>query len=268
MLAFLLIGISILGFKYYRLHDEFSAFKALHEQSVTLTTQMLDIKSSLATIDRTLNQLNKFSSKLKVIARIKNSMTGEKLVQKSKNKKASIPELIPHEPPTSMGLEKIKRKVKDLQSEAQTQERYLAELDDFFGQNETLLASVPSISPVWGRITSKFGFRKTPFGQWKMHEGVDLGANFGSRVVAPADGLVEYVGYSNGYGRHIVLDHGFGVKTIFAHASSLLVKAGQFVKRGSKIALVGRTGHTRGVHLHYEVRLDNVPLDPSDFMFN
>jgi len=71
VLAFLLIGISILGFKYYRLHDEFSAFKALHEQSVTLTTQMLDIKSSLATIDRTLNQLNKFSSKLKVIARIK-----------------------------------------------------------------------------------------------------------------------------------------------------------------------------------------------------
>ncbi|MBI2646489.1 MAG: M23 family metallopeptidase [Deltaproteobacteria bacterium] len=251
----LVIAFGILGFRYFKLHQEFKAYQSFYGQSVAMGEQILEIKSTLSALDQTLNQITKFSSKLKVIARIKKSVEGKKIAEKRKKQDPSPPD-----------LEKINLKAKDLRSEAQTQATYLAELVEFFNENETLLTSVPSVKPAQGYVTSRFGFRRAPAGSWQMHKGIDIAANYGTKVVAPADGLVEVVGYSPGYGRHVVLDHGYGVKTIFAHASKTLVKAGQLIKRGTKIALVGRSGHVRGVHLHYEIRVDNVPVDPSDFI--
>ncbi len=253
--ALFFIAFGILGFRYVKLHQEFKSYQALYGQSVAMGEQILEIKDTLSSLDQTLNQITKFSSKLKVIARIKKSFEGKKMAAKRKKQDQSPPD-----------IEKINLKAKDLRSEAQTQAKYLAELYEFFNENETLLTSVPSVKPAQGTMTSRFGFRRAPAGSWQMHQGVDIAAYYGTKVVAPADGLVEAVGYSPGYGRHVVLDHGYGVKTIFAHASKTLVKPGQLIKRGARIALVGRSGHTRGVHLHYEVRVDGVSVDPSDFM--
>ena len=253
--ALLFIAFGILGFRYFKLHQEFEAYQALYGQSVTLGEQILEIKDTLSSLDQTLNQITKFSSKLKVIARIKKSFEGKKVAEKRRKQEKVSPD-----------VEKMNLKARDLRSEAQTQAAYLAELDEFFSENETLLASVPSIKPAQGYVTSRFGFRRSPAGSWQMHKGIDVAANYGTKVIAPADGFVEVVGYSSGYGRHIVLDHGYGVKTIFAHTSKTLVRPGQLVKQGTRIALVGRSGHARGVHLHYEVRVDGVPVDPSDFM--
>lgn len=252
----LVIAFGILGFRYFKLHQEFENYQTLYGQSVAMAEHILEIKNTLSAMDQTLNQITKFSSKLKVIARIKKSVEGKKIAEKRKKQEIQEP----------LNIEKMNLKAKDLQSEAQTQATYLAELDEFFHENETLLASVPSMKPAQGYVTSRFGFRRAPVGSWQMHKGIDIAANYGTKVVAPADGFVEAVGYSPGYGRHIVLDHGYGVKTIFAHTSQTLVKFGQLIKRGTRIALVGRSGHTRGVHLHYEVRVDGVPVDPSDFM--
>ncbi|MBI3018958.1 MAG: peptidoglycan DD-metalloendopeptidase family protein [Deltaproteobacteria bacterium] len=254
--ALLFIAFGILGFRYLKLRQEFEAYHVLYGQSVAMGEQISEIKNTLSTLDQTLNQITKFSSKLKVIARIKKSVEGKKMAEKRKKQELQNPP----------DLEKMNLKAKDLRSEAQTQAAYLAELVEFFNENETLLTSVPSVKPAQGYVTSRFGFRRAPTGSWQMHKGVDIAANYGTKVMAPADGFVEAVGYSPGYGRHIVLDHGYGVKTVFAHASQTLVKAGQFIKRGTRVALVGRSGHVRGVHLHYEVRVDGVPVDPSDFM--
>lgn len=254
--ALLVIAFGIFGFRYFKLHQEFEAYQSLYGQSVAMVEQISEIKSTLSALDQTLSQITKFSSKLKVIARIKKSVEGKKMAEKRKKQELQ-------DPPN---LEKMNLKAKDLRSEAQTQAMYLAELVEFFNENETLLTSVPSLKPAPGTVTSRFGFRRAPAGSWQMHKGVDIAAYYGTRVLAPADGLVEAVGYSSGYGRHIVLDHGYGVKTIFAHTSQTLVRAGQLVRRGTRIALVGRSGHARGVHLHYEVRVDGVPVDPSDFI--
>lgn len=265
MVCFLLFSsLSIVSYQYVRLVQDFKQFKWLHGKSVYLMMKADQIEHSLASIDQTLNRINQFSGKLKVIARVKDALEGTHLAKDKKktNKKVSkVKELNEQE------LEKIQKKVNDLRSEAEIQEEYISDLSGFFEENKTLLASVPSRKPSEGYITSRFGFRKTPLGQWRMHKGVDLAANYGTKIVSPADGLVEDAGYSPGYGRYVVLDHGFGIKTLFAHASKLMVKAGEFVKQGTKIAQVGRSGHARGVHLHYEVRLDDVPLDPIDFIF-
>src|SRR3989338_3736600 len=139
--------------KKIKFYQEFKAYQSLYGQSVAMGEQILEIKSTLSALDQTLNQITKFSSKLKVIARIKKSVEGKKMAEKRKKQDQSPPD-----------LEKINLKAKDLRSEAQTQARYLAELVEFFNENETLLTSVPSVKPAQGYVTSRFGFRRAPAG--------------------------------------------------------------------------------------------------------
>lgn len=110
-------------------------------------------------------------------------------------------------------------------------------------------------------ITSKFGPR------WGgMHYGVDLGASMGSNIYAADEGTVYYAAYNGGYGNLVKIDHGNGMQTYYAHCSKLLVSEGQKIKRGQKIALIGSTGNSTGPHLHFEVIINGVRVDPLDFM--
>ena len=118
-----------------------------------------------------------------------------------------------------------------------------------------------------GWYTSKFGMRLDPFtGSKVMHSGLDIAAAPGTPIYAPANGVVSYVGYESGYGNLVTIDHGYGVKTRYAHNSEVTVKYGQQVKRGDKIAAVGSTGRSSGYHLHYEVRVNGVAVNPKDYI--
>jgi murein DD-endopeptidase MepM/ murein hydrolase activator NlpD len=126
------------------------------------------------------------------------------------------------------------------------------------------LAATPSILPSSGWLTSAFSqMRNHPILHIERpHEGIDVSAPAGTPIEAPAAGVVVSAGWEAGYGNCVVLDHGFGVVTKYAHASRLLVSAGQHVKRGERIALVGSTGLATGPHLHYEVHVNGKPVDP------
>ena len=114
------------------------------------------------------------------------------------------------------------------------------------------------------RVTSRFGRRADPFsGREKEHDGVDIGAKEGSAIYAAADGVVVRAGERGGYGEAVEVRHADGLSTLYAHASELLVKPGDVVKRGQEIARVGSTGHSTGAHLHFEVRQDGVATNPS-----
>ena len=126
---------------------------------------------------------------------------------------------------------------------------------------------LPFGRPVDGLITSGFGRRKDPFnGQTAMHTGIDFRSPKGSRVYATADGVVKESFYNGGYGNYILIQHGNGYATSFAHLQKRLVKAGDKVQRGQLIGLVGNTGRSTGTHLHYEITLDNKPINPYNFM--
>jgi murein DD-endopeptidase MepM/ murein hydrolase activator NlpD len=126
------------------------------------------------------------------------------------------------------------------------------------------LAATPSILPSSGWLVSAFSqMRSHPILHIdRPHEGIDVQAPAGTPIEAPAAGVVKSAGWSTGYGNTITIDHGFGLETRYAHASRLLVRTGQRVKRGERIALVGNTGLATGPHLHYEVHVNKKPVDP------
>jgi murein DD-endopeptidase MepM/ murein hydrolase activator NlpD len=140
-------------------------------------------------------------------------------------------------------------------------------LDQFLLDKESYLNSTPTILPADGWITSYFGQRMSPWaGKLKMHEGLDVGAPYGTPVHSPADGIVTYSGMKAGFGKFVQIDHGYGIETIYAHNQSLSVRPGQRVKRGTLLAAVGNTGHSTGPHLHYEVRVNGIAVDPLYFI--
>jgi murein DD-endopeptidase MepM/ murein hydrolase activator NlpD len=125
----------------------------------------------------------------------------------------------------------------------------------------------PSIWPVLGRITDGFGERLDPFsGEGAFHTGVDVGADYGAPVHVTADGMVLDAGQHSGYGRVVIVDHGFGLTTWYAHLSSYAVITGTRVKRGEVIGYAGISGRSTGPHVHYEVRMNNAPVNPWRYM--
>ena len=131
----------------------------------------------------------------------------------------------------------------------------------------TQLADAPSMWPVEGPVTSSFGERVDPFnGEGEFHTGIDISAPSGTPVRATGDGVVTMAGQESGYGRQVVVDHGHGVTTTYSHLSAIGVLAGQSVTRGQIIGYVGRTGRATGPNLHYEVRINNVPVNPHKYL--
>jgi hypothetical protein len=127
--------------------------------------------------------------------------------------------------------------------------------------------SAPNLWPVEGPVTGSFGERIDPFnGEGAFHAGIDIGAIFGQPVIAPADGVVEFADFMGGYGRAIILDHGHGMSTRYGHLKSFACFPGQHVHRGDTIGYVGDSGRSTGPHLHYEVRINDVPVNPHKYL--
>ena len=129
------------------------------------------------------------------------------------------------------------------------------------------MAQTPNLWPVEGIVTGSFGEREDPFnGEGAFHSGIDIGTNYGHPVLAPAEGVVTYASEMEGYGKLIQLYHGHGISTRYGHLSSFAVTDGEHVSRGQVIGYVGLTGRSTGPHLHYEVRINNVPVNPQKYL--
>ncbi|OFY22379.1 MAG: peptidase M23 [Bacteroidetes bacterium GWF2_29_10] len=168
---------------------------------------------------------------------------------------------------TNLKIDKIARKL-SVQNKS---------FDDVFemAQNKNkMLASIPAIQPIRNKnlknLVSGFGMRIHPiYKTLRMHQGVDFVAPTGTPIYATGDGVIMYNDNSlSGYGKVVVINHGYGYKTLYAHMSSLKVKPGQKVKRGEIIGTVGSSGLSTGPHLHYEIRKGNKAINPVNFFFN
>jgi len=127
--------------------------------------------------------------------------------------------------------------------------------------------SAPNLWPVEGQVTGSFGERIDPFnGEGAFHSGVDISSNYGHQVIAPADGVVTFVDFLGGYGKAIMLDHGHGISTRYGHLSGFAATPGQHVHRGDVIGYVGASGRSTGPHLHYEVRINDTPVNPYKYL--
>ena len=127
--------------------------------------------------------------------------------------------------------------------------------------------SSPNLWPVEGQITGSFGERIDPFnGEGAFHSGVDISASAGAPVIAPADGTIVFADFEGGYGRAVVIDHGHGITTRYGHLASFAVAAGQYIHRGDTVGYVGMSGRSTGPHLHYEVRINSIPVNPYKYL--
>ena len=160
-------------------------------------------------------------------------------------------------------------RVQGLAQQAEQQLMSLTELVSFFEAQEKVLAHTPSLWPVRGWVTSRYGVRSDPYtGEKSMHNGVDLAAAAGTKVLAPAEGTVIYAGDRGAYGKMIAVEHGMGMVTHYGHLSKIFVHVGDELERGQHIGAVGNTGRSTGPHLHYEVRVDGVPVNPEQYVLD
>ena len=152
---------------------------------------------------------------------------------------------------------------------AEIQTRSLEELMIQLEDKHSRLTSMPSIWPTRGWLTSRFGPRISPFtGRRQHHAGIDIAAAIGADIVAPAAGRVVFVGRKGPLGNAVVVEHGFGVRTLYGHAKEIHVKIGQELKRGDVLASVGNTGRSTGPHVHYVVEVNGKSRNPLDYIFD
>lgn len=159
-----------------------------------------------------------------------------------------------------------------IDSSLYAQIRSYEELYEMARDQENRLQHIPSIQPVFNadlrRMASGYGVRIDPvYHVRRFHAGIDFAAPTGTEVMATADGTVVFVGWRQGYGNTVVVDHGYGYTTLYAHLYKAVARRGQRVHRGDIIALLGNTGKSTGPHLHYEVRIADKPVDPRNYFF-
>ncbi len=164
--------------------------------------------------------------------------------------------------------ETLKKNIDHLLASIEFQTEYLATVEAGLLQDSVFKDMLPNSSPVAAAYnSSSFGWRRDPFTKRRaFHSGLDFTANTGTPIYAAGDGVVSFAKRTRGYGRLVKVDHGSGLETRYAHASKLLVKAGERVSKGQVIAKVGSTGRSTGPHLHYEIRLNGVALDPRKYL--
>lgn len=157
----------------------------------------------------------------------------------------------------------------ELLARSRLQKESFDELLTYLEEKRYLRNHTPSIAPVQGWFISGYGNRIDPFtGQVKMHEGLDIAAPPGTPIVAPADGTVRSVHRSTGFGLTLVIDHGYGYRTLYGHCQRVKADVGTRVKRGDIIAYVGTTGKATGPHLHYEVHVARKPVNPIGYIIS
>ena len=166
----------------------------------------------------------------------------------------------------------IVQKLELIEKKLSSQSRSFDEVFEITKEKQKMLKAIPSIQPINNRdltrIASGFGMRMHPIYKiLKMHKGMDFTAPVGTEIYATGDGVIEKVGWTGGYGKTILINHGYGYKTRYAHCSKFKCKKGQKVKRGDHIGYVGNTGQSTGPHLHYEVFKNKRQINPVNFFF-
>jgi murein DD-endopeptidase MepM/ murein hydrolase activator NlpD len=260
-----LVALLTLG-HYFALLGASSENAVLKEENAQLRSQVLLVQEKVAHISATLDRVERFDAKLRTA--VTQLQDPERNLAIGPVGEAEHEAAIPGPAPAAeANLSALPGKLSSLETEASRQEQSLRELQEYFDDQRSLLASTPSIWPTRGWVTSDFGTRMDPYtAERKMHQGMDIASPHGQTVYAPSDGTIVFLGSEGGYGKVLVIDHGYGVKTRYGHLSEIGVHLGDRVKRGEKVASVGNTGRSTGPHLHYEVRVNGIPENPRKFI--
>ena len=250
-------------------HNLRSSLQAQEERVVEQQDQIVAFAQKFDALKTQLAELHSFEQKIRIIANLEAGNGGSSMFGVG----GADPEDLD---PATMIEQDYQGLVRNMHVEImEIDQASHAQRDSFssiVGQLEgkrNLLAATPSIRPVKGWISSRFGYRESPFtSRREFHRGLDIATHAGSPIISPADGIVTFAGKKGLMGNMVTIEHGFGMVTRYGHIQKILKKKGTHVKRGQTIALVGNTGRSTGPHLHYEVRLNGVAVNPTKYFFD
>jgi hypothetical protein len=249
--AFLVLLFLFMGGSYIVMSGKVWELESLKKVTKSQKLQIQTFASTVDELKKQMSRLNELDTKLRVITNLDTT-------EADLSNLSSLDEKMHEE-----ALAKMHDEMTRLKSDVLKQELSFQELSDFMKEKSSMWASTPSIWPVKGWLTSGFGNRVSPFtGSWQMHKGIDIAARSETPIIAPAAGIVVKEGFEAGLGKSIKIDHGYGYVTSYGHMSKTKVATGQRVKRGQVIGFVGNTGYSTGPHLHYEVHVNNIPVNP------
>lgn len=279
---------------YWHVISQIDQNLTLRVENRKLKQQVQIFENRIGTIESTLDRIRTFSTRLKVITNIEARGQLTRLQQPlpdataNTGSNASVASGQPqtlqdssnagtlvvsgaNEDPEELQLRReykaLDSRLTELGQSSLAVEEVLQDQYELLADQKAFLAALPTRKPAVGYFTSGFGVRRSPYGgRVKMHEGLDIANRPGTVIHAPADGLVSFADTKSGYGQTLILDHGYGLETWYAHARRILVKRGQKVNRGDQIAQLGNSGRSTGPHLHYEVRVHGTPVDPLSYI--
>lgn len=251
----------LVGYVAFSRSADLSRSARLQRENAQLSQEIGDLQGRLTTLADTLARISKRDARIRVLA---NLDPIDPQVQAAGIGGPTIEPPLPEASPAQRRSYDIRVDLNALIRRANLLASSFKEASESLAVHSARLSATPSIMPTRGWLTSAFSaMRSHPILHVaRPHEGIDVTAAMGSPIEAPAAGVVLQAGWESGYGNTVTLDHGYGIVTKFAHASKLLVRAGQRVARGQRIALVGNTGLATAPHLHYEVHVNGRPVDP------
>jgi len=267
--ALIFLSTTVFFCDYIQIKRKAYELSRLRQESQAQKSQIQFFSDRIEVLEKQLSQMKDFDKKIRIIANVEKGQDTTPIMGIGGSSPSDIREKLKRENDENGLIQQMRSDIKRLESEAMSREESLSELEKLLQSKKEMLAHTPSIWPTVGWVTSDFGFRINPFtGLNQMHEGMDISNRVGTPVITPADGIISDIGNDVGFGKILVISHEFGMTTRYAHLNKVLVRIGRKVKRGDKIAEVGTSGRTTGPHLHYEVRVSGIPVNPMRYILN
>jgi murein DD-endopeptidase MepM/ murein hydrolase activator NlpD len=273
----LVFSILAYGFvDYIRMHHRVSGRDSLTRQLALQTEEVTQQRKQIQEFAKEINklkqslvQLDQFEKSIRVIANLDKSDNGDGLFGIGGSAPEDLDANLELSTRHQRLIKNMHQQMGQLNTATTVQRADFESLLKNLESQKNLLAHTPAIKPAKGWVTSEFGYRQSPFtGRRELHKGMDIAYRKDSPIVAAADGVVTYAGQMGLLGTVVVIDHGNGIVTRYGHLDEILCNKGARVKRGEIIAQMGNTGRSTGPHLHYEVRLNGVPVNPAKYILN
>jgi murein DD-endopeptidase MepM/ murein hydrolase activator NlpD len=271
-----LLGVGYILYDYVKIHKSLNEKTVLERKVAAQTEEIAGQRKQIQTFASKINLLKSeldgfgnFEKKIRIIANLENEDEQEGVFGVGGPMSEDLDTEIALEETHNELIRRMHQQVQHIELAALNQKESFESLFESLENQISEMASTPTIRPTKGIITSTFGYRKSPFtGLRDFHQGLDIGAKIGTPVKSTADGKVIFAGKQGPLGNLVIIDHGHGLLTRYGHLKKISINRGDIVKRNEIIGEVGNTGRSTGSHLHYEVHLNGVPVNPQKYILN
>jgi murein DD-endopeptidase MepM/ murein hydrolase activator NlpD len=269
LILLITLGVGWLITDYRKIKTQIPELQYLKKENRVQKIQLIALARKIIQINQNMAKLQEFDRKLRVMTNLEPSGEQDQFLGLGGSNNNTLKPDYQLERVHKGLIHQMHKSLENLETEIAVTSISQTELNNFFKEQKSILACTPSIRPTEGWFSSGFGYRISPFtNRREFHKGLDIATRIGTPIIAPADGLVVFVGREGNFGKMIAINHGYNLMTRYGHLHKFQVNKGQHVKRGQTIGTVGASGRCTGPHLHYEILLNGIPVNPLRYILN